>query len=529
MRSTSRFAAAVAVLVLLAGLPSLALAGDRERPALSRERPLTGLIGLRVDPDGSVVQLIRSSDRNLIDPRLDLVSVVCTNCGSGCPPVARTVEVVLQANTAIAAGYGVSNLTTIAYTVTGVTQSTSAALAVGNQVKITFNGDVLDCGTWFSVWFSMCDVAPLHPEDACRTFTLLYEFAGLADNGAYPWGDLTLSGSNLYGMTSAGGDADQGVIFSIATDGSGFTLLHEFAGGGNDGRKPWGSITLSGSTLYGMTFQGGDSDIGVVFSLESNGSGYTLLREFAGGDSDGGYPCGGLTLFGSTLYGMARTGGDSNIGAIFSMATNGSGFTLLHEFAGGGSDGRLPFASLTLSGSTLYGMTEYGGDIDHGVLFSIGTDGSGFTLLHEFAGGSNDGAYPRGSLALSGSTLYGMTLYGGDSDHGVLFSIGTDGSGYSLLHEFLGGANDGASPYGSLALSGTTVSGMASQGGNSNRGVVFSIATDGSGYALLHEFAGGGSDGMNPWYDAPVADGSTLYGMTLYGGDTDIGVIFKLE
>jgi hypothetical protein len=38
------------------------------------------------------------------------------------------------------------------------------------------------------------------------------------------------------------------------------------------------------------------------------------------------------------------------------------------------------------------------------------------TLLHEFSGESGDGMYPSGSLILSGSTLYGMTPYGGDSN-----------------------------------------------------------------------------------------------------------------
>jgi len=530
MRSMSRFAAVVVVLVLLAGLPTLVLAGDRERPANGQIRPLTGLIGLRVDPDSSVIQLVLSPDRNLIDPRLDLVSLVCTNCGSGCPPVGRTVEVVLQANTAISAGYGVSNLTSNGWTVTGVTQSTSAALAVGQQVKITINGDVLDCGTWFSVWFSMCDVAPLHPEDACRTFALLHEFAGGASDGDGPYGSLTLSGSTFYGMTYGGGDSNLGVVFSIGTDGSGFTLLREFAGGGSDGSQPFGSLALSGSTLYGMTHGGGDFDMGVIFSIETNGSGFTLLHEFAGGGSDGRGPYGSdLTLSGSTLYGMTSQGGDANMGVVFSIGTDGSAFTLLHEFAGGASDGNGPFGSLTLSGSTLYGMTYGGGDANMGVIFSIGTNGSAFTLLHEFAGGGSDGYGPAySSLNLSGSTLYGMTVNGGDSNIGVVFKVETSGSGFTLLHEFAGGGSGGANPYGSLTPSGSTLYGMTVNGGDSSNGVVFSIETNGSGFTLLHEFAGGGSDGRGP-YGSLTLSGSTLYGMTFYGGDSNRGVIYKLE
>ncbi len=221
-------------------------------------------------------------------------------------------------------------------------------------------------------------------------------------------------------MTSDGGDSGYGTIFSISTNGSGFTLLHEFAGGAAGGSSSHGSLTLSGSTFYGMTRQGGDSDDGTIFSIGVDGSNFTLLHEFTGADEEGHLPSGDVILSGSTLYGMTSFTGGVALGTIFSIGTDGSGFTLLHEFVGSPDDGSYPSGSLTLSGSTLYGMT-YGGGDDHGTIFSIGTDGSGFALLHEF--GFNDGAEPQGSLVLNGSTLYGMTSYGGDPGWGTVFSV----------------------------------------------------------------------------------------------------------
>jgi uncharacterized repeat protein (TIGR03803 family) len=67
-------------------------------------------------------------------------------------------------------------------------------------------------------------------------------------------------------------------------------------------------------------------------------------------------------------------------------------------------------------------MTNYGGDDGAGTIFKINADGTGFTLLHEFADGSDDGSNPMGSLTLVGSTLYGMTPYGGDDGAGTIFS-----------------------------------------------------------------------------------------------------------
>jgi uncharacterized repeat protein (TIGR03803 family) len=97
---------------------------------------------------------------------------------------------------------------------------------------------------------------------------------------------------------------------------------------------------------------------------------------------------------------------------------------MVHEFAGGADDGANPMLSQLLqSGSTLYGMTGSGGDNDAGVIFKINTDGNGFRVLHGFSGGADDGAMPFGSISLSDLTLYGMTSAGGDSDWGVVFSF----------------------------------------------------------------------------------------------------------
>ena len=77
-------------------------------------------------------------------------------------------------------------------------------------------------------------------------------------------------------------------------------------------------------------------------------------------------------------------------------------FSTLHSF--NGRDGSSP-ESLILSGSTLYGVTKHGGVSNAGTVFSVHTDGTGFTILHIFTGGS-DGATPGGQLVLSGHTLY---------------------------------------------------------------------------------------------------------------------------
>jgi uncharacterized repeat protein (TIGR03803 family) len=313
-------------------------------------------------------------------------------------------------------------------------------------------------------------------------------------------------------------------IFRIGTDGNNFSLLHSF-GSGSDGAYPCGSLTLIGSTLYGTTFWGGNNgNSGTIFQIGTDGSGYSTLHLFGGG-GDGANPHGNLTQNGSTLYGMTEYGGSisgANEGTIFQIGTDGSGYNVLHSFAGGG-EGSVPIGSLTLSGSTLYGMTDYGGSKGDGTVFSINTNGTGFSVLHSFTG--SDGAGTRScTLTLIGSTLYGMTVGGGNDDGGTIFRIGTDGNNFSLLHSF-GSGSDGVNPADSLTLVGSTLYGTTLSGGAADYGTIFAINTDGSDYKIVHSFTKG--DGLTPSGDL-MLDGSTLYGTTTLGGDEYDGVIFSL-
>ncbi len=361
---------------------------------------------------------------------------------------------------------------------------------------------------------------------ALAQYNLLHEFTNGPDDGYRPRGSLIKSGSTLYGMTAGGGSSGLGTIFKIQVDGTGFELLHDFSGGVADGAGAWGSLILSGSTLYGMTWAGGDNDAGTIFKLETDGSGFSLLHEFAGGADDGSVPMGDLILADSTLYGMTDQGGDYNKGTIFKIQTDGSGFSLLHELAGGPTDGEAPGCTLVISGTTLFGVNSRGGAYGCGTVFKIQTDGSGYMLLHEFAGMAVDGVWPTGSLILSGSTLFGMTGTGG-SGLSTIFKMQTDGTGYMKLHEFIGGTDDGADARGSLVISGSTLYGMTTQGGDYGKGTIFEVQTDGSSFTLLHEFDGSAEDGAYPYGSLTFSD-SILYGMTNYGGDSNLGVIFSL-
>ena len=116
----------------------------------------------------------------------------------------------------------------------------------------------------------------------------------------------------LYGTASKGGSSDNGTVFAIHTDGTGFTNLYSFSAEDSetvtntDGANPEGALVLSGNILYGTAFHGGSMSDGTLFSINTNGTGFTNLYNFTGGQ-DGANPASGLLLSGNVLYCLLYT------------------------------------------------------------------------------------------------------------------------------------------------------------------------------------------------------------------------------
>jgi len=264
--------------------------------------------------------------------------------------------------------------------------------------------------------------------------------------GASPNALLMVSGNTLYGTTTAGGAAGNGTVFLLSTNGSTFAVLHDFSaldsntGTNTDGALPCGGLVLSGSTLYGTASVGGPGGAGVVFSLNTSG-GFTRLHSFTpldslvGTNADGAFPSSGLVLSNGVLYGTAMAGGAGGKGVIFSVGTDGLGFAVLHHFsatdppAGTNPDGASPCAPLVLSGGYLFGTASAGGASANGTVFSVSTNGAqfqvihGFTAVDSFTGTNADGAFPVAPVLRLGNSLYGAAFGGGPGAAGTVFSL----------------------------------------------------------------------------------------------------------
>jgi uncharacterized repeat protein (TIGR03803 family) len=347
-------------------------------------------------------------------------------------------------------------------------------------------------------------------------YTKIYEFS-CENNLQYPKGELVSDGTWMYGMTTSGGVYGLGTVFKIKPDGTGLTTLIEF--NGTNGASPYNGLTLVSSVLYGVTRGGGSQNLGVLFRINTDGTGYTRLVNFDG-TSFGSNPLGTLTYSGSTLYGTTNTGGSYGYGTVFKVVSDSTGFVKLYDFDGS-SNGANPSRGVIISGTTLYGTTVFGGSYAEGTIFKIETNGTGFTKMLDFD--NTNGSNPWSSLVLSSSVLYGSTANGG-TGYGVVFKINTNGTGYSKLLEFDNNTT-GAAPYGlTISGSGSILYGMTNGGGTQGMGVVFKITTIGA-YTKLLDFTG--QNGENP-VGSVIPLGTKLVGMTAKGGN-GFGAIFSIN
>ncbi|SPF47873.1 conserved exported hypothetical protein [Candidatus Sulfotelmatobacter kueseliae] len=317
--------------------------------------------------------------------------------------------------------------------------------AAGNLYDTTELGGANGMGTVFKL---------AHNPNGTWTESVLYSFTGDAYNPVA--GVILDAAGNLYGTTLSGG-MSWGAVFKLAHNPDGTWTesgLHSFAGGGDgDGAYPESGLVFDGAgNLYGTTVFGGTTcgwgydnfGCGTLFKLKPNLDGswtYSVAYSFLGLLSSlfGNYPMSGLIFdCAGNLYGIS-SGGEEHYGVVFRLAPNSDetwtetdlySFTRKDGFVGGEPSVGPPVAGLTFHGGSLYGATEYGGDLNAcppygcGVVFKLTSGAGGWseTVLHAFLG---YGMYPQGGVTFDPvGNLYGTVANGGSShNYGLVFEI----------------------------------------------------------------------------------------------------------
>jgi len=267
-----------------------------------------------------------------------------------------------------------------------------------------------------------------------------------------------------------------------------------------------------------------------------------------GNNNDGNTPLSAPIFDGAgNLYATAQKGGPSGVGVVFKLSPTSSGLwreTILYEFKDS-PDGSTPDSTLFRdSAGNLYGTTLYGGlktlnpecSRGCGIVFKLTPTTTGLwkeTVLHHFTGGS-DGANPFAGLVRDkAGNFYGAAAGGGTVGLGVVFKLTLTSTGWreTVLHNF-GIELDGAAPASPLVFDAAgSLYGTTFFGGNKNLGTVFKLTPQLSGgwkATVLHSFQGG-NDGLEPIAGVVLDKEGNVYGASQQlQGVLPCGTVFKL-
>lgn len=233
----------------------------------------------------------------------------------------------------------------------------------------------------------------------------------------------------LFGVTSGGGQFDGGTIFKITLAGA-FSVVHHFGQNPTDGGRPHGGLTTGNDgRLYGTTTIGGPAGRGTVYSIDADGSDFTMHAWFPGFGVDGQVPQGPLALgTDGNFYGTAAFGGAQGGGTVFRFNPTDETLTVLHHMTPEG--GTRPNAGLIQgSDGAFYGTASRSTPDANfsGTLFRITPTGVFTRMLnfeHPAVGNASAGSYGPGGklLEVAPGTFIGTAPNGGPGgDGGVAF------------------------------------------------------------------------------------------------------------
>jgi uncharacterized repeat protein (TIGR03803 family) len=225
------------------------------------------------------------------------------------------------------------------------------------------------------------------------------------------------------------------------------------------------------------------------------------------------------------LWSVAASGGD-DFGVLYSMTPGNTFFNQQYNHTG--NSGENPRGSLVEApNGKFYGMTYLGGFFTSGsgILYEYDPSTGVYTVLKNFF--LQTGNQPFGSLVVGPSgNLYGVASVNGTSSGGTLFEYNIPTNSLNILHNFsmsTGGFSMGTPMFASNGK----IYGLTRGGGSSSNGVLYEYDLTTSTYTKKHDFVT--ITGTMPWGHLIQASNGKLYGMTEYGGLSNLGTLFEYD
>lgn len=364
-----------------------------------------------------------------------------------------------------------------------------------------------------------------HPDDNClfrvgrdgSGYEIVWRFA---TDDAFPLTPVALvrgSDQRFYGLTSADGTGGRGTLFRVGSDGTGYTVVHDFGSGpaAEQGNLPKAICASPDGNLYGVVRQLGSTGAG-IFRFEIASGQFSWIQNLPSGQT-----ADYAAIVVSNADGLLYAGVDSSpfkTERLIRLHPSGTGFTVLRTFNSSSASFAGSGALVEGPDGLLYGITMRNGTGTLPLLFRIGRDGSGFQSLTEINAGTFSAATPRGLLVTPAGQVFGHASTS-------FWRCQTNGTGFTVLRNF-DQTGYGENPL--LGFDGKVYSyqRFTALGGG---GAVFRINPDGSGYEDIALFpASEPLSGKYPVGSLLTGPDGAFYVLNSGGGFANHGTLTRL-
>lgn len=326
---------------------------------------------------------------------------------------------------------------------------------------------------------------------------------------------------NLYGVCWSLSSGHSGIIFRVAPDGGGLTIMYEFAR--SPARAPVGLTLGSDGLLYGVArWTQGKYNSGFVYRMTPDGE-VTFLQGPLPWSPDG--PL--LEASDGRWYGTAGAGWGHSPHRIFRMPFDCSSVEVVHKFPTSEADE--PGGLIEARNGLFYCSSKYGGTMGKGTVFSMTRDGK-VTVLHSFEA---HGRYP-GWLALGPEgQLFGPTEATKPKNryrNGSLFSIHRNSGKLKTLFDFRNPEENGKGPLPLVRSRDGFYYGATTGDGKNSNGTLLRMTPEGEVETLFRfNRFGDLSNGAAPNVRLTEGVSGEFYGLTKKGGANQRGTLFRMK